>query len=310
MSIPFLSGFILSCSEIEVFSGNFIPMKPIIEDIANPEGQSFYAKKFSGKEQCISPGWHIHPEYELVLISQGSGSIYAGSHFSAYHDGLLIFLGPHIPHMPFDNPDNVLSTEVVVQFKSSLPNEGLAQFPEFAAIRELCLRSHSGMVFHSEVQQQVSRQLMTMCDLPKPKQLCSLLEILLQLAETKAYTDLGIMHLSTERENGYQRINQAYDHVAEHFDEEIRIGDIADQLGLTENSFCRFFKRMTQKSFIQFVNEYRINKAVEFMHLSDRKVGEVMYATGFNDPAFFNRQFKKYKGVSPSGYLKRLETRP
>ena len=106
-------------------------MKPIVEDIANPEGQSFYAGKFLGTESCPSPGWHIHPEYELVLISEGSGSIYAGSHFSAFADGLLIFLGPYIPHMPFDNPDHTESIEVVVQFKSSFINQGLVQFPEF-----------------------------------------------------------------------------------------------------------------------------------------------------------------------------------
>ncbi|MEM8894915.1 MAG: AraC family transcriptional regulator, partial [Bacteroidota bacterium] len=79
---------------------------------------------------------------------------------------------------------------------------------------------------------------------------------------------------------------------------------VADQIGLTENSFCRFFKKMTGKSFIQFVNEFRINKAAESIHLESKGVGEIMYESGFNDPSFFNRQFRKYRGVSPLSYMK------
>lgn len=284
-------------------------MRPIIEDIENPEDQSFYARKFYGHEECPSPGWHIHPEYELVLISEGSGSIYAGSHFSSYEDGLLIFLGPNIPHMPFDNSENNQGVEVVVQFKSTFPHESLVSFPEFEGIKDLCLKSHKGLVFDPGVKKQVGNMLIDLCDLTKPLQLCKLLEILATLANTADYTDLGIISLSRERENGYDRINLAYDHVAEHYQREVKIGEVADRLGLTENSFCRFFKKMTNRSFIQFVNEYRINKAVELMHLDDCKVGEVMYETGFNDPAFFNRQFKKFKGQSPSAYLKTMKNK-
>lgn len=279
-------------------------MEAIIEDIENPAGKSFKARKYENQQGCPSPGWHIHPEYELVMINNGSGSVYAGSHFSAYDDGLLIFLGPNIPHMPFHNQKQEDGAEVVVQFRNDFPKRHLSPFPEFEQLRELCLKSHQGLIFGNEVRQTVAKTLLDLCDLPKSLQFCKFLEVLVILSESEDVKSLEIQGISKERDQGYDRINKTYDYVATHYKGEIKVGTIADQLGLTENSFCRFFKKMTQKSFIQFVNEYRINKAAESMHLEDKKVGEVMFESGFNDPSFFNRQFRKYKGVSPLTYLK------
>ncbi len=282
-------------------------MEAILEDIENPAGQSFKARRYENQKGCPSPGWHIHPEYELVMINEGSGSVYAGSYFSSYDDGLLIFLGPYIPHMPFHNPDQQESVEVVVQFRSDFPKHHLMSFPEFDGLRELCKRSHAGLIFGPEIKKKVAKTLLDLCDWPRSVQLCKFLEVMAILSESKACQTLNTRGVSMERDNGFDRINKTYDYVATHYKQEIKVGAIADQLGLTENSFCRFFKKMTQRSFIQFVNEYRINKAAESMHLEDKKVGEVMYESGFNDPSFFNRQFKKYKGMSPLTYLKQHE---
>ncbi|MEM8896294.1 MAG: hypothetical protein AAGC88_17070, partial [Bacteroidota bacterium] len=89
-------------------------MEPILEDINNPTNQSFNVRRYENSAGCPGPGWHIHPEYELVMIPEGSGSVYAGGHFSSYEDGLLIFLGPYIPHMPFRNSGLQSSLEVVM----------------------------------------------------------------------------------------------------------------------------------------------------------------------------------------------------
>ncbi len=285
-------------------------MEAILEDITNPAGQSFKARKYENEEGWPNPGWHIHPEYELVMIPEGSGSVYAGSHFSSYGDGLLIFLGPYIPHMPFHNSGQQSSIEVVVQFQNDFPKYHLASFPEFDLIRTLFTQSHSGLIFSDGLKKKVKETLMSLCHLPQSLQLCKLLEVLVVLSESKEHQTLDIQKFNKERNNGYDRINRTYDYVANHYSEEIKIGVIADQIGLTENSFCRFFKKMTGKSFIQFANEYRINKATESMHLEDKKVSEIMYECGFNDPSFFNRQFRKYKGVSPLTYLKKHKKRP
>lgn len=278
-------------------------MEPIVEYVGNPNGQSFYARRYDINNECISPGWHIHPEYELVLVKNGSGKVHVGSHFSSYKNGLLILLGPNIPHMPFDNAENIKNIEIVVQFRETLPRDNIARFPELSVITELCKRCHSGLLFGDEIRERLTDSLIQLCELPYALQLCKFLEIMLELGETEDYQDLNVRGIQLKQgENDYNRINKVYDFVAENYRNEIRTEIVAEKLGLTTNSFCRFFKKVTKKSFIQFVNEFRINKAIEMINLDYRSISETMYDSGFNDPSFFNRQFKRLKGLSPSEY--------
>ncbi len=54
------------------------------------------------------------------------------------------------------------------------------------------------------------------------------------------------------------RINKGLNHLRKHFQEVITLTDIADQVSMTEPSFCRYFKKLTSKTFVQFLNEYRL----------------------------------------------------
>ena len=100
------------------------------------------------------------------------------------------------------------------------------------------------------------------------------------------------------------RLEMVFDYINNQYTQHISVEKIADKLGFTPNSFCRFFKKMTQKKFIGFVNEFRIQKAVELFNASNSSVSEVMFQSGFNDASYFTRQFKKHQGITPSEYVK------
>ncbi len=283
-------------------------MEPIVERIENPDGQSFYAARFDINQPCNSSYWHIHAEYELVYIKNGKGPIQVGSYYSKYEDGILIFLGPHIPHMPFTNFDHQDNIEVVIQFKETLLKDLLSKFPEFKKINEVSKLSQSGLLFGHEVRSQLSAQLINLVDLPKPIQLCRLLEILFELSTTKDCLQIGVSGITVGTNvNDYSRVNRIYEYVEGHYKNNISVAEVAEMVGLTTNSFCRFFKKVNQKSFVQFINEFRINKAIEMMNLKDYSISETMYESGFNDPSYFNKQFKKSRGMSPSEYKRELQ---
>nr|WP_255552108.1 AraC family transcriptional regulator [Roseivirga sp. E12] len=88
-----------------------------------------------------------------------------------------------------------------------------------------------------------------------------------------------------------------------HFQEDINVDDIADLVSMNKSSFCRYFKRTTQKTFTEFLNEIRIGFACKM--LVERQMGilEISYYCGYNNISHFNRQFKKKMGLSPSAYL-------
>ena len=205
--------------------------------------------------------------------------------------------------MPFTNYDYDDNIEVVIQFKESLLKDQLSAFPEFKEIQEVCKKSQSGLLFGPATTERIGHDLIKLVDMPKSIQLCKLLEVLIGLNDRPDQTVMNINGMIAGwKAKDYKRVNMVYDYVAQHYKREIRTKEVAEIIGLTTNSFCRFFKKVNHKSFIQFLNEYRINKAAEIINLRDDSISETMYQSGFNDPSFFNRQFKKIKGVSPSDY--------
>tara|TARA_R110000868_G_scaffold99603_5_gene274066 strand:+ start:938 stop:1168 length:231 start_codon:yes stop_codon:yes gene_type:complete len=75
---------------------------------------------------------------------------------------------------------------------------------------------------------------------------------------------------------------------------------------MTKNAFCKYFKKRTNKTYIQFLNELRIEHASQLLRKSiEQPIAEISELSGFNNLSNFNRQFKNIKGHSPSFARKR-----
>ncbi len=279
-------------------------MKPMMEAVNVASNTSFKVEAYGNAHSCISMGWHIHPEYELVFVKNGSGVIHVGTQKHKYSDGALIFLGGNVPHADFGNKDFQDSAEIVVQFKKEFVEEKLKVFPEVDRIRRLIEKSNQVLLFHQDVKNRLEANFMLFEALDDQSKLINLLNILNELSKVAPrkiiFENLTAHHF---KNSDIKRLEEIFEYVNTNYSQHISIGEISAQVGLTENSFCRFFKKMTSKNFIGFVNEYRIGKAVEFFQENHTNISEAVYQTGFNDPSYFARQFKKYQGVSPSNYL-------
>jgi AraC-like DNA-binding protein len=100
-----------------------------------------------------------------------------------------------------------------------------------------------------------------------------------------------------------KRIDTIYKYVRKHFmDEDLPLKTISALVNMTVPSFCRYFKKHTNKTFTQFVNEFRIVHATKLLSESDAPISEVCFDSGFNNFSHFNRNFKKITGKSPREY--------
>ncbi len=104
------------------------------------------------------------------------------------------------------------------------------------------------------------------------------------------------------------RINVVFNYVKTHFKEEIRLEEIADMVSMTVPSFCRYFKKITNKTFIKFVNECRLVHASTLLTEKPISITEVCFESGFNNFSHFNKSFKKFTGQSPSSYRNQFKT--
>jgi len=279
-------------------------MNPIYENIDVAINTSIKTATYTHSKTCPTANWHIHPEYELVYVRNGHGKLRIDSTTTPYKGGVLLFIGPNIPHADFGNKEFSDNFEVVIQFTKNFVEEKLFIFPEFRKLKKLIKASNGGLVFGANIKNELTDKFEEFGAINDTHKLINLIVILENLANTDHYkTILSEKNITSRKTTDVNRLEVIFQFVNEHYKEQISIEELATRIGLTQNSFCRFFKKMTQKTFVHFVNEFRIGKAVEIFNENQIPISEVMYSCGFSDPSYFTKQFKKYQGKTPSEYL-------
>ncbi len=102
-----------------------------------------------------------------------------------------------------------------------------------------------------------------------------------------------------QRQN-LERLDRLLQYIDECYHDDISIEEAAKYLSLSPNYFCRFFKKLMGKTFVEYLNMYRCAKAEALICTTDRSITEIALAAGFSSISYFNRIYRKYKGFSPS----------
>lgn len=103
-----------------------------------------------------------------------------------------------------------------------------------------------------------------------------------------------------------QHLKQALRLIETEYASTITLPQLAKACGMSPKYFCRFFKEMTHKTPIDYLNNYRVKMACEMLRQNQESITEIALNCGFNDLSYFIKTFKRYKGVSPKGYRKQL----
>ena len=84
--------------------------------------------------------------------------------------------------------------------------------------------------------------------------------------------------------------------------ENLTLDDIAEELNFSIFYLSKLFKKQTGTTFTEYLTNYRVEKAKEFLAEGRMSVKEIAFATGYNSQGYFSKIFRKYTGVSPSEY--------
>lgn len=99
-------------------------------------------------------------------------------------------------------------------------------------------------------------------------------------------------------------VKKVISYIQENYKEKIYIKDLAEQINMNEQYFCRFFKKMIGKIPMEYVNEYRIKKTKELLKETDMKIVDICLECGFNNIGNFIKVFKKNTSINPIKYRK------
>ncbi len=250
--------------------------------------------------------WHYHPEYELIYIEGLTGIRHVGQHIDSFMESDLVLIGPNVPHLNFDYGLMTDYQQIVVQLKENFLTDTLADTPEFAGIAQLFKRSVYGVSFQGESKTSAVSLLKEMEALEGFQRIIKMLEVFNILAQSKEYTLLNQSDTSVSLFlNDKLRMASIYEYIKHNYHEHPDVNELADQLSLSTAAFCRYFKKQTNMTFTEFVNQYRINQAKTLL-LQDNTVSEVCYSVGFQSLSYFNKLFKKLTGQGPRAFKKRF----
>lgn len=117
--------------------------------------------------------------------------------------------------------------------------------------------------------------------------------------------EAGLMRQSPGSESQkITAIKTVLSYITEHYQETLYVQDLASQINMNEQYFCRFFKRSIGKTPIDYINDYRLNKVIRLLEIGDAPVTEVCLECGFNNMGNFQRLFKRKTGTTPLQYRK------
>ncbi|MNZ99909.1 Bifunctional transcriptional activator/DNA repair enzyme AdaA [compost metagenome] len=97
-----------------------------------------------------------------------------------------------------------------------------------------------------------------------------------------------------------ERFKQLIGRIEVSFHEKMTIEDAARYVSLNPFHFCKLFKKLTGRTFIEYVNVCRMNEAERLLHEGKDTITEIAARVGCDNPNYFTKLYKQYKGMTPS----------
>lgn len=250
--------------------------------------------------------WHWHPEIEITYVQKGT-MCYKVNHM-VYHlkEGDIVFNNSGALHSgTMENQKDCAYIPVTFDsrliygfFQSTVNSKYVDPVIQDSMLPAICIDQSEP--WHKPFREYLLR----IIDLDEKKPDFYELDITICL---QSMWRLLLDHITYEpqasRENSleYDRIKKILSYIEENYQNKITLNDIAGHIHLCESECTRLFKRHMNTTLFAFLQEYRIERSLEFLQ-DDQPVSAVADKAGFSDPNYYSKVFAKIKGCSPREY--------
>lgn len=246
---------------------------------------------------------HMHKEYELLLITHGTICCKTLDAEYIAEDGDILFINSNTPHSTYDVYGG--ESHILLQFNSPKPADSALHY------LHRFLRENDTPVSIIKKDTYLARMITnhfgTLCTELGDKNphwqdiINSTLIILIATLRRHGI----ISEMSQPTSSNLEKIKPAIDYINQNYFCEFSTAHLAEMLNFNEIYFCRLFKSAVGTTLIDYLNFVRICKAEQLLE-TDKSISDIAYETGFSSLSYFNRVFKKYKGLSPREHRKFL----
>ncbi|AVI64520.1 AraC family transcriptional regulator [Shewanella sp. WE21] len=295
-------------------------MKPLCEKVIPDENSSWRYFRYEWDHMDLN--WHYHPEYEICLTLNSYGMRYVGDHIARYGDYDLVIIGPDMPHGWQSEANLGVSTDEISNVKDGTSNARVqevvyvAQIPavwlhqivneqrELASLHSLLTHAKRGVLFSEETARKAHSVFIEM-ETANPFRRYILLLELLALLQQDSQQELLSSTLFTHGSKldfTVKKLDKVIEHIYDNYTQALSAQDLAKLAHMSTNHFHRFFKKRTEKTLTEFINQLRIAKACKLLLSNQSPISTISDQCGFNNLSNFNRRFIQFKGVTPSRF--------
>lgn len=247
---------------------------------------------------------HSHPEYEINLVMNTSGTRVIGDNEEEFKGLDLVMTGPNLPHVW--KSESETNHVITIQFSSDMLADQIVSKRVFMPIRQLLIDSIQGLHFYGSDAERIRDEIMELLDMQGFQTATKFFSILCSMATatkrklvSNMYESEILINISKSR-----RITKACKYIEENISQKISLSDVAMLVNMSESAFSHFFKKKTGISFITHVNNLRVAKACDMLINTSSSASEICYDCGFNNKSNFIRIFTKKKQMTPIEYRK------
>lgn len=289
-----------------------IPMYRIEE---NKNGLPFLITRTNKCNLCT----HRHEFVQIVYISLGRLQHVLNHTIFDVFRGDIFIIPPYVPHRFIETdtePYEIIEFEFVPEFidERFSPGCGSDSFMDFAYLepflvseKEIKPRLNLSGSVQMEVEHILNEVILEYERREADFQLMikALLQQLLILVSRAFNASLDGSEGKDLFDNHRMALSQAISYINENYTGPVSVEEAARMAMLSQSYFRYLFKQMFHKSFVDYVNELRINHAAELLKSrDDLRVIDICYESGFQSVNYFNRLFREKTGLSPVAYRK------
>jgi AraC-like DNA-binding protein len=245
------------------------------------------------------PIFHYHDELQITLIHQGEGILFAGSGFTNFNQGDIFLLGSNLPHVFKNSSGSKRACSISIYFSPDFAGHGFWNIMETRSIISVIEDSNKGIKIEGGKNTHLNNQLEKLVSLNPAKKLAGLINMMDEISQAKREHISAITYTNPPSGFHTKRMDNIISYIMKNFNQPISLEEISSRANMTSESFCRFFKLRTRKTFTDYLNEVRINNTIKLIMSGDTSVAEAAYISGFRNLSNFNRQFLKITGKRP-----------
>jgi AraC-like DNA-binding protein len=282
-------------------------MKPQLLKVSSGPAQSFSVRR--DLVPSVNNKWHYHPEVELIHFEKGSGTQFIGDNIRQFNTGDIVVVGSYLPHywrfddVYFSRDKNAEVDIRVAHFCENFWGNDFLQLPENKMIKTVLEKARRGIQITGKAKKTIAEIMGRLLVAEGAKRILLLIEVLNAIAECDQADSLSSIGFSPNvEESRNDNINVIYEYSLANFKNKIHMDELAELAGVSPNSFCRYFKSRTHKTYSKFLLEIKVGHACKLLIENRLPLKQLCYESGFNNFANFHKYFKRITGKSPLSY--------